>query len=54
MLQFNPQQRLTISQIKQHPWYQGQVMTSEEMFMEFSQRKKKVEQELQAEKMKKE
>lgn len=38
MVQPSPKDRLTIVQIKSHPWYMGPVATSEEIISEFSRR----------------
>lgn len=43
LLAFDPTQRPSLSEIKAHPWYNGETCTSEEIFQEFSQRKAKVD-----------
>jgi serine/threonine protein kinase len=45
MLAFDPTQRLSIAEIKAHPWYNGEVPTHEEILAEFTQRKAKVDAE---------
>lgn len=44
--------RLTIEQVKQHPWYNGPVVSMEELKEEFKERKKKVDRELEKERLK--
>jgi len=39
MLAYNSSERLTIQQIKEHPWYNGPVATYEEIKEEFTKRK---------------
>lgn len=43
MLALNPEERPTIQQIKDHPWYQGPVLGSEDLKKTFSPLKKKVD-----------
>ena len=44
--------RLTIEQVKKHPWYNGHVVSMEELQEEFRERKKKVDSELEKERFK--
>lgn len=43
LLAFNPTLRPSIAEIKTHPWYNGPVLTPEELAAEFSKRRGKVE-----------
>lgn len=45
MLAFDPTQRLSIAEIKAHPWYNGEVPTHAEIVEEFTKRKQKVDEE---------
>lgn len=36
MMQFDPSARLTLSEIKAHPWYNGEMPTSKDIFEEFT------------------
>ena len=42
MLAFNPEDRLTIDQIKEHPWYKGSVPTQAEITQDFKKRKQEI------------
>lgn len=46
MLAFDPTQRLSIAEIKAHPWYKGEVPTKEQIKEEFLARKAKVDEEV--------
>ena len=48
MLQLDPTHRLSISEIKQHPWYQGQTVTLEEINEEFNKRKAAIDAEAES------
>lgn len=50
MLAFDPTQRLSIAEIKAHPWYKGEVPTSDQVESEFSERKAKVDAEVEKKK----
>jgi hypothetical protein len=39
MMQYNPEERLTIREIKEHPWYNQDACTSEEAKAELNKRK---------------
>jgi serine/threonine protein kinase len=45
MLQFNPTHRLSIEEVKAHPWYNGQVPSHEQIGNEFMKRKQRVDRE---------
>lgn len=45
MLAFDPTQRLSIAEIKAHPWYKAETPTHEDVVAEFTERKAKVDQE---------
>lgn len=47
MLSLNPSDRPTINGIKNHEWFQGETMSFDEIKVEFVERKKKVDEELQ-------
>jgi serine/threonine protein kinase len=44
---YDPVLRMTISELKSHPWFQGDTVTFEELKSEFNERKKKVDFEMQ-------
>ncbi len=44
MLQFDPAHRISLSEVKAHPWYNGPVPTLEDIQKEFIQRKVKIEE----------
>ena len=54
MLAVDPVQRPSMAEIKEHPWYTGPVATSVEAFKDLSQRKVKVEQEVEKQRLQKE
>jgi len=54
MLAVDPVQRPSMAEIKEHPWFHGPVATSAEAFKDLSQRKVKVEQEVEKQKLQKE
>lgn len=39
MLAYDPNDRLTVSEIKQHPWYNGTLPSHADVLEEFTQRK---------------
>jgi len=45
MLQFNPTHRLSIEEVKAHPWYNGVVPNHEQIQKEFVKRKQRVDKE---------
>lgn len=38
MLQYRPQDRMTIAEIKEHPWYNGPMPSKSEVYAEFLKR----------------
>lgn len=50
MLAFDPTQRLSLSEIKAHPWYNGPTTSKEDIFQMFYERKKKVDLEMEIQK----
>lgn len=50
MLAFDPTQRLSIAEIKAHPWYNGEVPTADQIKEEFVTRKAKVDEEIEKKK----
>lgn len=46
MLKYDFQRRLTIDEIKEHPWYNGPVATAEEIKKELESRKREINQKL--------
>ena len=55
MLQLNPSHRLTMAQVKAHPWYTGtQIATVESVQQEFEMRKAHIEQQNEAKRRQKE
>lgn len=44
MLQLDPSKRLTMDEVKEHPWMKGEVPSQDEVFMVFEQRKKLLQQ----------
>ncbi|CAI2365107.1 unnamed protein product [Moneuplotes crassus] len=52
LLCFNPCHRLSISEIREHPWTMGPVATSEEVKEEFSRRKMELDEEMKKQKAK--
>ena len=53
MLAFDPTQRLSLSEIKAHPWFNGTVTSNEEIFKMFYQRKQRVDIETEIQKKRK-
>jgi len=49
MFAFDPTQRLSIAEIKQHPWYKGSVPSEEDLINELTQRKQYVDAEKEKE-----
>lgn len=47
MLQVDPSHRLTIEEIKAHPWLQGPMPEQEMIVKEFARRKQRVDKEAQ-------
>lgn len=54
MFSWDPAVRLTIPEIKSHPWYNGATLPKEELCNEFSKRKKMVDRRIQKQKQAKE
>ena len=54
MLSYDPKNRLSLSEIKSHPWFVGKVETMDSIGKEFGKRKMIVTQELEKERLKKE
>lgn len=52
MLQPNPNDRLNIKEIKEHPWYKGSVPSMEEIKQEFTKRKEGIEKKTRNQKSK--
>lgn len=48
MLNFDPSMRMTLPEVKAHPWYCGETMDDEEIKVEFMARKKGTEKAVQA------
>jgi hypothetical protein len=38
MFEYNFNRRITIEQIKEHPWYKGETLTYEAVFLEMKRR----------------
>ena len=53
MLAFDPTQRLSLSEIKAHPWFNGPVTNHEQIFKMFIERKQKVDIETEIQKKRK-
>ena len=53
MLAFDPTQRLSLSEIKAHPWFNGPVTNNEQIFKMFIERKQKVDIETEIQKKRK-
>lgn len=53
MLAFDPTQRLSISEIKAHPWFNGPLTPKEEIYKKFYERKQKVDIETEIQKKRK-
>jgi serine/threonine protein kinase len=51
MLQHDPTLRLTLQEVKAHPWYKGEIPPYEAVFDEFSARKAKIEQDAQVQRV---
>ena len=55
MLQFDPSHRLSMADVKAHPWYNnGEIATIEEIHKEFAQRKYLIDQENEQKRLEKE
>jgi len=54
MLQFDPTQRISLAEVKAHPWYNGPVATLEDIQKEFQLRKERIDADNQAKKIAKE
>jgi len=54
MLQFDPAHRLSIAEVKAHPWFNGTVATIEEVQQEFAYRKEKNDKDIEAKRVQKE
>lgn len=53
MLSYDPAKRMTMEQIKEHPWYKGETLSADALKKEFTQRKEFVDKELEAQRMRK-
>lgn len=54
MLQFDPTHRLSLAEVKAHPWYNGPVATLEDVHAEFTQRIEVIRKENEAKRIAKE
>jgi len=54
MLQFDPAHRLSMAEVKAHPWFNGTVATYEEVQQEFAYRKEKIDKDIEAKRVQKE
>ena len=54
MLQFDPTHRLSMAEIKAHPWYKGPSCTINDVQGEFVSRKKSIDADLEAKRVQKE
>ena len=45
MLAFQPDKRLSLEEILEHPWFQGEVPSKEDIIADFTARKEKVDEE---------
>jgi len=45
MLQYDPTHRLSLEEIKAHPWFKGTVPTADQVRKDFQRRKAKVDKE---------
>jgi len=54
MLQFDPTHRLSMAEVKAHPWYNQDVATIDEIQYEFKSRKDRIDQENEAKRVAKE
>jgi serine/threonine protein kinase len=54
MLQFDPTQRISLAEVKAHPWYNGPVATLEDIQREFAARKGKIDADNEAKRLAKE
>jgi serine/threonine protein kinase len=54
MLQFDPTQRISLAEVKAHPWYNGPVATLEDIQREFAARKAKIDADNEAKRLAKE
>jgi serine/threonine protein kinase len=54
MLQFDPSHRLSMAEVKAHPWLNGPVVTLEDIQQEFAQRKGKIDADNEAKRIQKE
>ena len=53
MLAYDPTKRLTVEQIKAHPWYKGEILTMDQIRKEFNKRREIVDKELETARIKK-
>ena len=53
MLSYDPSKRLTIDQIRDHPWFKGDILTMDALRKEFNKRKDIVDKELETQRIKK-
>ena len=53
MLAFDPTKRLTVEQIREHPWFKGEILTMDAIRKEFNKRKEIVDKELETQRIKK-
>ena len=54
MLAFDPSQRLTLAEVKAHPWYNGPTATLEDIQQEFAMRKQRIDEEAEIKRQEKE
>jgi hypothetical protein len=51
MLAYNPTERPTMVEISQHAWVKGPVLATEALKQEFNERKRKVDEEMERQRM---
>lgn len=54
MLQFDPSHRLSMAEVKAHPWFNGPVASLDDIQQEFAQRKGKIDADNEAKRLQKE